>query len=198
MGKGNVQEIKEVMKGFDPLLVAVAIGEIGVKSRVIAKEVASVKAAFSKFDKGLVAEVAAAYINDNSVVFDCGGPICICPENDGCGRFAIRIDEGSIRELGFSFATAVQDLERTSGISAVLGVGDKIGYLAKCMESVRCFGRQILVMHKCSAALFAFDILDEIINPVEAIQTIAKSNPTLTKRVNAMIDAMKKAGELPK
>ena len=198
MGKGNVQEIKEVMKGFDPLLVAVAIGEIGVKSRVIAKEVADVKAAFSKYDKRLVAQAAADYISANSVMIDCGGPVCICPENGGCGRFAIRFDEKSMREFGFSATTAVQDLKINAGAGAVMGVGDKLGYIALCMDTVRCTGRSILVMYKCGVNLVAFDLLDEIINPVEAIQTIARGNPTLTKRVNAMIDAMKKAGELPK
>jgi len=198
MGKGNVQEIKEVMKRFDPLLVAVAIGEIGVKSKIIDREVANIKAAFAKFEKKLVAKAAADYVNANSIAIDCGGPVCICPENGGCGRYAVRIDERSVRELGFSVVTAVRDLNKSKGASAVVGVGDKLGYAALCWDTVRCTGKQIHVMHPCLASLYTFDIGEDIIDPVDAILTIAKSNPALSKRVNTMIEAMKKAGELPK
>ena len=43
MSKEDMQDIKEVMKSFDPVLVAMAIGEIGVKSELVNKEVANIR-----------------------------------------------------------------------------------------------------------------------------------------------------------
>jgi hypothetical protein len=198
MGKDDMQAINEVMKKFDPVLVAVAIGGIGVKSGPVAEEVGNIKTALSQFDSKTVTKVAADYINTSSMTFHCGGPVCICPENDGCGKYAIRTDvDRSIRELGMSMVTAARDLDKNLSASAVMGASNKFGYAALCWDSVRCTGSAIYVMSECFSSLYAFDIGKNSINPVDAIQAIAKSKPALLKRVNKMLEEMKKAGELP-
>lgn len=75
MDKENIEKINEVMKRFDPLLVAVAIGEIGVKSELIQKEVANIKEALKKFDKSEVMAAGADYVGLSSVAFSCGGAV---------------------------------------------------------------------------------------------------------------------------
>jgi hypothetical protein len=197
MSKEEMQEIKKVMKSFDPVLVSMAIGEIGVNSELVNKEVSSIRSKLKKFDKNAVARAAADYTESSSMVYSCGGPVCTCPEDGGCGKYTIRTDaERSVRELGLSVVTAAKELDNNKLASAVVGTGDKLGYAALCWDTVRCTGKQIYVMHECLASLYSFDIGAEVINPVNAIVTLSKSNPTLYKRVNKMVAEMNKAGEL--
>ncbi len=92
MDKENIQKINEIMKRFDPLLVNVAIGEIGVKSELIQKEVANIREALKKFNKTEVMTAGADYVGSSSMAFSCGGPVCICPKDVGCGKYTIRTD----------------------------------------------------------------------------------------------------------
>jgi len=207
MGKDDVQGIKEIMKKFDPALVAIAVREIGVKDEVIVEEVDKIKAELSIFDPKAVAKAAADYVGASSVTFHCGGPVCTCPE-DGCGgyfikcgTYGLRADiDRSVREieyLGLSQAAAVQDLDKNRGASAVIGAGGKLGYAALCWDTVTCTGKSIYVMNACMASLYAFDIGSNVIDPADAILAIAKSSPSLFKRATMMIEDMKAKGELP-
>jgi hypothetical protein len=197
MGKEELQEIKEAMKSYDPMLVAVAIGGIGVKSELIEKEVAGIRKKLKGFDKNQVARVAADYIGSGSMAFSCGGPVCICPEDGGCGKYTIRTDaDRSVRELGVSVITAAQELDNNKLANAVVGYGDKLGFAGLCWDTVKCTGKQIYVMHECLASLYAFDIGTNVVNPVDAMLTISKSNPALHKRMSKMVSEMKRSGEL--
>ena len=197
MAKEEMQEIKEIMKSFDPVLVAVAIGEIGVKSKLIDKEVAGIRTKLKKFDKNAVAKVAADYVDSSSMAYSCGVQVCTCPEDGGCGRYSIRTDaERSVRELGLSIVAAARELDENTFASAVIGADNKLGYAALCWDTVRCTGRQIYVMQRCLASLYAFDVGVEVIDSVDAMLTISKSNPALHKRMTKLREDMKKAGEL--
>lgn len=197
MEKENMIKIKKVMKRFDPLLVAVAIGEIGVKSELIEKEVANIRDALKEFDETEVTMAAADYVGSGSMAFSCGGPVCICPEDGGCGKYTIRTDaDRSVRELGLSVMSAARELDKNKLAGAVVGFGDKLGYAALCWDTVRCTGKQIYVMHECLSSLYAFDIGKNIIDPANAMLTLSKNHPALHKRVSLMVDEMKKSGEL--
>jgi hypothetical protein len=198
MAKSDIREIQSLMKRYDPLLVAAAVGDEGVESGIVAEEVANIKAAFKKFDRKAVARAVADYIGDNSVVFSCGGPVCTCPEDGGCGAYTIRVDlDNSVYRLGISMSEAIAAIDNPAQASAVIGNGDLLGYAGLCIDTVKCHGQQIFVMNRCRASLYAFDLGEGLIDPVNAMAAIAKPYPALSKRVNAMLKEMEKAGELP-
>lgn len=198
MARDDAHEIRTLIKRYDPLLVAAAIGDEGVDSGLVADEVANIKDAFKKYDQKAVARAVADYIDDSSVVFSCGGPVCTCPEDGGCGAFTVRAElDGSVYRLGASLTEAIAALDKAAESTAVVGVGDRVGFAGLCADSVKCFGRQIFVMKRCLGSVYAFDMREELIDPVEAIVKIAGSSATLSKRVTKMVQEMEKAGELP-
>jgi hypothetical protein len=185
------------MKRFDPLLVAAAIGDTDMRSGIASQEVANIKTALKRFDRREVAQAAAEYLGKGSVVFSCGGPVCTCPEDGGCGVYAIRPEiDKSVFRLGTSMIEALSALESNLRAGAVVGVQDKLGFAGLCWESVKCSGQAIFVMHGCSQSLYAFDVGEGMIDPIDAIVTISKVNPGLSKRVTAMVKEMEKAGEI--
>lgn len=198
MGKSDIHVIQTLMKRYDPLLVAAAIGDEGIESGLVADEVTNIKETFKKFDKRAVARAVADFIGDNSVIFSCGGPVCTCPEDGGCGAYTIRADlDNSVYRLGASMSEAIKAVEHAESATAVIGDCGQLGYAGLCFDSVKCHGRQIFVMNKCLSSLYTFDLGEGVIDPVEAIVSIAKTNPALSKRVDAMLQEMEKAGELP-
>jgi hypothetical protein len=197
MSKSELQEIREVMKRFDPLLVAAAIGDTDMRSGIVSEEVANIKTTLKRFDRREVAEAAAEYLGKGSVVFSCGGPVCTCPEDGGCGVYTIRPEiDKSLFRLGTSMVESLSALESNVKAGAVVGVQDRLGFAGLCWESVKCSGQQIFVMHGCLHSLYAFDLSEGMIDPIDAIVTIAKANPGLSKRVSAMVKEMEKAGEI--
>ena len=199
MKKTEGQDIRTLLKRYDPLLVAAARGDEAVTTGVIAEEVTRNKDALKGFDAREVARAAADYLGEGSVVFSCGGPVCICPEDSGCGAFTVRADiDRTVYRLGASMFEAVSELDAVSKGGAVVGVGDRLGYAGLCIDTVQCTGKNIFVMHRCRQSLYAFDIREGVVDPIDAILAIAKDRPPLAKRVQAMIKEMEKEGELPR
>jgi hypothetical protein len=109
---------------------------------------------------------------------------CIYPEG-GCGPYHIWCDH---------LIHVIHELDKDNRYNVVVSDGLQVGLLGKCWENVNCSGKSIFVMSKCGSSLYSFDI--GVIDPIDAIRKIAETNPLLNKRVDKMIENMKKANEL--
>ena len=125
---------------------------------------------------------------------DCGYNIHCEPRVIPC-IVELILPGAELEHTGLSQIQAIRELDRVDRANIVIGDGARLGLLDKCLDPVDCTGRQILVMTKCKAALFAFDVKGTI-DPIDAIIRVAESDPVLQRRVKRMVDSMKKAGEL--
>ena len=125
---------------------------------------------------------------------DCGVNINCMPRVTPC-YVELFLPGAELEHTGLSQIQAIRELDKVDRANIVIGDGARLGLLDKCLDPVDCTGRQILVMTKCTAALFAFDVKG-MIDPIDAIIKVAESDPVLQRRVKRMVDSMKKAGEL--
>jgi hypothetical protein len=126
----------------------------------------------------------------------CRYEICICPEGWPFADFGIEgLDIRELEHVGLSQLKAMRDLDNNKGVSTVVRIGSRVGHVGLCYNPVKCTGRAITIMHKCAVNLYAFDV-GGVIDPVEALLKVAESDPKLHKRINRMVEEMKKADEL--
>jgi hypothetical protein len=194
------ESVKQVYTRIDAepelALNAMKRAQAELENEVIFAEVNRVKEALARFDRNTVLEAAAEYIGSAGFQY-CISPECICPEGGCIGRIQVASIDHSIYEIeaaGYAQINAQKALEVNEKASAVIGVSSKVGFAGLCVDTVRCFGQQITVMHKCLASLYAFDLHKGDL--VSTILKMAEQNPALHKNMSQMVSEMQAAGEL--
>lgn len=195
--KESIQKVYESIDAESEMaLTAMRRAQAELEDEVITAEVSRVKKALDQFDRIAILEAAAEYIGGASFQY-CVSPECICPEGRCISRIEVGPPDHSIYEIeaaGYAQLNAQKALEINEKANAVIGVASKIGFAGLCIDTVRCFGRQITVMHKCLASLYAFDLHKEDL--VSTILQMAELNPALHKNVSQMVAEMQANGEL--
>jgi hypothetical protein len=194
------ESIEQVYASIDAepemALNAMKRAQVELESDVISSEVNRVKAALKAFDRSIVLEAAAEYIGLASSRY-CVAPECICPEGRCPAQIQGPLFDHSIYEIeaaGYAQINAQQALAMSEEANAVIAIDSRIGFAGLCIDTVRCFGRQITVMHQCLASLYAFDLHEGDL--VESILKMAEQHPALHKNVSKMVSEMQARGEL--